>query len=109
MLESVLLIGKIAGIIALSILGALIVIVVFLLLAPVKYWGEISTFDEADGEKKPFHAKFRAKLLPVQVYAVYEEGFRAWVKIGWFTVFDTEHEKHAPGDGGKDGKKRKKG
>lgn len=91
MFEIVLFVIKAAGITVVSILGILIALAACVLFVPVRYRGDLQASSEEDGGKKAVCAKCRASWLfsLVSVHAAYEGGFRAWVKIFGFTLFDT--------------------
>lgn len=94
MLETVLLILKIAGIILAAVLGILITVICCVLFVPVRYRGDFSAGDKEDG-KKEIDAMLRAAWLLwlVRVYVSYEESVRVRIKLLFFTLMDTAGEK----------------
>ncbi|MBD5551632.1 MAG: DUF2953 domain-containing protein [Lachnospiraceae bacterium] len=95
MLEVVLLVLKIAGIILAVILGILIVAACVVLLVPVRYRGDFSVSDAAQGKGKDIGVLLRAAwfLRLVRVYVSYEESIRVRVKLLFFTLMDTAKER----------------
>lgn len=88
MLQVLLLILKIAGIILAVLLGIIIVIVGFLLFAPVCYTLEAKYFDKAE-------VKFKAEWLAFifRFSVLYDEALRMKLKFLMFSLYDSEKTK----------------